>query len=101
MRKNKEIEVINGKIPYNEIKEEKDITFVLITKDEKILEETIKSIAEFYKEHKDMNINVVIPSDYEKLHEVSNGTLQCPFSYKCYIILFKLDGGGTTNDKKQ
>lgn len=70
-----EIEVINGKIPYNEIKGEKDITFVLITKDEKVLEETIKSIAEFYKEHKDMNINVVISSDYEKLHEASNGTL--------------------------
>lgn len=70
-----EIEVINGKIPYNEIKGEKDITFVLITKDEKVLEETIKSIAEFYKEHKDRNINVVISSDYEKLHEASNGTL--------------------------
>ena len=29
----------------------------------------------FYKEHKDMNINVVISSDYEKLYEASNGTL--------------------------
>ena len=48
-----------------------------------------------------MNINVVISSDYEKLYEASNGTLQCPFSYKCYIIVYKLDSGGTTNDKKK
>ena len=100
-KNNKEIKVIDGNIPFENIKDEKDITFVVITKDEKRLEETIKSIAEFYKEHKDMNINVVISSDYEKLYEASNGTLQCPFSYKCYIILFKLDGGGTTNDKKK
>ena len=75
MKKNKEIRVVDGHIPYEEITKEKDITFVVITKDEKVLEKTIKSITDFYKEHKDMNINVVISSDYDKLHKATNGKL--------------------------
>ena len=75
MKNKKEVKVIDGKIPYEEIKNEKDITFVIITKDEKILEESVKAIADIHKENKDMNITVVISSDYKKLHEATNGKL--------------------------
>ena len=75
MKNKKEVKVIDGKIPYEEIKDEKDITFVIITKDEKVLEESVKAIADIQKENKDMNITVVISSDYEKLHKATNGKL--------------------------
>lgn len=63
----------DGIIPYNEIGDLKDLTFVVTTKDMVVLENVIKSITDFHKEHKDMNINVVISSSYTKLHELSNG----------------------------
>ena len=100
-KNNKEIKIIDVNIPYEEIKDEKNITFVVITKDEKVLEETLKAITNIYNENRDRNITVVISSDYEKLNKVTNGKLQCPFSFKYYIILIKLDNGGTTNDKKK
>lgn len=100
-KNNKEIKIIDVNIPYEEIKDEKNITFVVITKDQKVLEETLKAITNIYNENRDRNITVVISSDYEKLNKVTNGKLQCPFSFKYYIILIKLDNGGTTNDKKK
>ena len=100
-KNNKEIKIIDVNIPYEEIKDEKNITFVVITKDEKVLEETLKAITNIYNENRDRNITVVISSDYEKLNKVTNDKLQCPFSFKYYIILIKLDNGGTTNDKKK
>lgn len=63
----------DGIIPYNEIGDLKDLTFVVTTKDMVVFENVIKSITDFHKEHKDMNINVVISSSYTKLHELSNG----------------------------
>ena len=74
-KNNKEIKIIDGNIPYEEIKDEKDITFVVITKDEKVLEETLKAITNVYNENKDRNITVVISSDYKQLHEATNGKL--------------------------
>ena len=74
-KNSKEIKVIDGNIPYEEIKDEKDITFVVITKDEKVLEETLKAITNIYNENRDRNITVVISSDYEKLNKVTNGKL--------------------------
>ena len=74
-KNNKEIKVIDGNIPFENIKDEKDITFVVITKDEKRLEETLKAITNIYNENRDRNITVVISSDYEKLNKVTNGKL--------------------------
>lgn len=70
-RKMKEIEVVNGVIPYDEIKDHKDITFIVISVDEKVITKSIKVIANVYKQYKDRNFNVVISSSYEKLHRLS------------------------------
>lgn len=72
-RKMKEIEVVNGVIPYDEIKEHKDITFIVISVDEKVITKSIEAIANVYKQYKDRNFNVVVSSSYEKLHKLSNG----------------------------
>ena len=69
------IDVVDGKIPYNEIKNEDKITFIIITQDEDVLKKSIQSIAEVSKEHKEKKINVVISSSYEKLHKITNGAL--------------------------
>lgn len=61
------IDVVDGKIPYNEIKNEDKITFIIITQDENVLKKSIQTIAEISKENKE--INVVISSSYEKLHK--------------------------------
>ena len=74
-KNNKEIKIIDVNIPYEEIKDEKNITFVVITKDERVLEETLKAIINIYNENRDRNITVVISSDYEKLNKVTNGKL--------------------------
>ena len=72
-RKMKEIEVVNGVIPYDEIKEHKDITFIIISVDEKIITKSIEAITIVHKQYKDRNFNVVVSSSYEKLHKLSNG----------------------------
>lgn len=72
-RKMKEIEVVNGVIPYYEIKDHKDITFIVISVDEKVITKSIKAIANVHKQYKDRNFNVVVSSSYEKLHKLSNG----------------------------
>lgn len=69
------INVVDGKIPYSEIKNEDKITFVIITKDEDVLKNSLQSIAEVTKENKEKEINVVISSSYEKLHKITNGAL--------------------------
>lgn len=72
-KKKKEIKVIDGVIPYDEIKDHKDITFIVISVDEKVITKSIKVIANVYKQYKDRNFNVVISSSYEKLHRLSRG----------------------------
>ena len=69
------IDVVDGKIPYNEIKNEDKITFIIITQDEDVLKKSIQAIAEISKENKEKEINVVISSSYEKLHKITNGAL--------------------------
>ena len=69
----KEIKVVNGVIPYDEIKDHKDITFIVISVDEKVITKSIEAIANVYKQYKDRNFNVVVSSSYEKLHKLSNG----------------------------
>lgn len=63
------IEIKDGIIPDDEIKDEKEITFVIITDDMEILEKTIISITEVYKENKDKTFNVVLSRSYEKIKE--------------------------------
>ena len=65
----KKIEIKDGIIPDDEIKDEKEITFVIITDDMEILEKTIISITEVYKENKDKTFNVVLSRSYEKIKE--------------------------------
>lgn len=65
----KKIEIKNGIIPYDEIKDEKEITFVIVTEDTQVLEKTIGAITEVYKENKDKTFNVVIARSYEKIKE--------------------------------
>lgn len=72
-RKMKEIEVVNGVIPYDEIKEHKDITFIIISVDEKVITKSIEAVTNVHKQYKDRNFNVVVSSSYEKLHKLSNG----------------------------
>ena len=69
------IDVVDGKIPYNEINDEDKITFIIITQDEDVLKKSIQAIAEVSKENKEKEINVVISSSYEKLHKITNGAL--------------------------
>ena len=73
-KESKVIHIENDKIiPYKQIQDEKNITCVVITKDETTLEKIIKSITTFHDSHKDMEINVVISSSYQKLHKLSGG----------------------------
>lgn len=72
MFKKKEIRVIDGIIPYDEIKDEKEITFVIITKDEDVLSKSIEAIKNLHEKNKDKNFKVVVSSSYEKLHKISN-----------------------------
>lgn len=65
----KKIEIKNGIIPYDEIKDEKEITFVIVTEDTQVLEKTIGAITEVYKENKDKTFNVVIARSYGKIKE--------------------------------
>lgn len=69
------IDVVNGKIPYDEIKNEDKITFIIITQDEDVLKKSLQAIAEVTKDNKEKEINVVILSSYEKLHKITNGAL--------------------------
>lgn len=72
-KKKKEIKIIDGVIPYDEIKDNKDITFIVISADEKTLIKSIEAIVNVHKQYEDINFNVVISSSYEKLHKLSNG----------------------------
>lgn len=72
-KKKKEIKVIDGIIPYDEIKDNQDITFIVISADEKTLIKSIEAIVNVYEQSKDRNFNVVISSSYEKLHRLSRG----------------------------
>ena len=63
----KKIEIKDGIIPYDEIKDEKEITFIIITEDMEVLEKTISAITKVYKENKDKSFNVVISRSYEKI----------------------------------
>lgn len=63
----------DSSIPFKEIEEQKNITFIVITKDETVLEKVARVITEYHEKHKDKNINVVISSSYEKLHRLSGG----------------------------
>ena len=65
----KKIEIKNGIIPYDEIKDEKEITFVIVTEDTQVLEKTISAITKVYKENIDKTFNVVISRSYEKIRE--------------------------------
>ena len=65
----KKIEIKNRIIPYDEIKDEKEITFVIVTEDTQVLEKTISAITKVYKENKDKTFNVVISRSYEKIKE--------------------------------
>lgn len=69
------IDVVDGKIPYDKIKNEDKITFIIITQDEDVLKKSIQAIAEVSKENKEKEINVVISSSYKKLHKITNGAL--------------------------
>lgn len=74
-KKNKEIKIIDGIIPYNEIKDSQNITFIIISADEKTLIKSIDAIANIHKQYKDRNFNVIVSSSYEKLHKISNSLL--------------------------
>lgn len=65
----KKIEIKDGIIPYDEIKDEKEITFAIVTEDTQVLEKTISAITKVYKENKDKSFNVVISRSYEKIKE--------------------------------
>lgn len=66
------IPIENGIIPYDKIKDKKDIAFVIITQDKKVLEDTIQAIANIHKENENMNVTIFISSSYEKLQKISN-----------------------------
>ena len=50
---NKEIVITTNNIPYDKIKDEKDITFVVITEDEKVLKSSLEAICKVQKENKE------------------------------------------------
>ena len=61
------------KTNYDEIKDNQDITFIVISADEKTLIKYIEAIVNVHEQYKDRNFNVVISSSYEKLHRLSRG----------------------------
>lgn len=74
--KNYNIIIENGIIPYNKIKDKKNINFVIATKDMELLQKSLKAIKSFKDEHKEIeDITVIISSSYEKLHELTKGAL--------------------------
>ena len=66
------IEIKDGIIPYDKIKNQKNITFIIITQDMKLLEKTIKGIAKVKSEHKNTDFTVLISSSYEKLFTLTS-----------------------------
>ena len=72
MLKNKKITVIDGVMPNDEIKDYEEITFVIISTNEKLLIQSIESISKIHKQYKDKTFNIVLSSSYNKLHELSN-----------------------------
>ena len=66
----KRIEVKNGIIPYDEIKNEKNITFIIITDDMKVLEASINVIAKEYEKDTSRTFNVVISRSYNKIKDI-------------------------------
>lgn len=74
MFKKKEIKVVDGVIPYDEIKDHKDITFIVVTVDEEILIKSLEAIMNVHKQYNDRNFNIIISSNYEKLRKLSNDT---------------------------
>lgn len=69
------IKVKNKNIPYDEIKNNNKVTFIVCTKDEKVLTETLSAITEVSEQNKEKEITVIISSSYNKLHELTNGAL--------------------------
>lgn len=70
---NNNVKIKDGIISYNEIKDNQNITFIVISADKKTLIKSIEAIANVHKQYKDRNLNVVVSSSYEKLHKLSNG----------------------------
>lgn len=66
----KRIEVKNGIIPYDEIKNEKNITFIIITDDMEVLEASINAIAKEYEKDTSRTFNVVISRSYNKIKDI-------------------------------
>ena len=76
MLNNKElIEIKDGIISYDKIKNQKNVTFIIITQDMKSLEKTIKEITKIKAEHKDTDFTVLISSSYDKLLTLTSGKL--------------------------
>lgn len=67
------VKIKDGVIPYNEIVNQKNVTFIVIANDEKLLKLSLDVIEKVHEQNKNMNINVVVSSSYEKLHKLSNG----------------------------
>ena len=72
MLKKKKITVIDGVMPNDEINDYEEITFVIISTNEKLLIQSIESIAKIHKQYKYKTFNIVLSSSYNKLHELSN-----------------------------
>lgn len=73
MKKSNVIEINSDKIPYNEIKKLKDVTLIIVTEDEKVLENVLGAITKFQEDNKDINIILYIARSYEKLPDYSFG----------------------------
>ena len=71
MKKSNVIEINSDKIPYNEIKKLKDVTLIIVTEDEKVLENVLGAITKFQEDNKDINIILYIARSYEKLPDYS------------------------------
>lgn len=63
----------NNNIPYGEIENTENITFVIVSTDESTITKIITSINEFHLKNKNLNITVVLSSSYDKLHTISHG----------------------------
>ena len=64
-----------AKIPYNRLKNQQIIKFIIITTDNKVLNDCIKIIMKFQQQHKNLEITVFISSSYEKSQKISKGKL--------------------------
>ena len=69
------VRIKGGAIPYDKIKNNNKIAFIVCTPDEETLKKSINSIIQIQEKYPEKDITVFVSSSYEKMHTLSHGLL--------------------------